>query len=92
MEIAEFSEVESGGLSGFRVVHQIDWADPLVIEAYMDTSVTMSTFVQVNVTPPDTVVGIRRMDGYMVYASGVMPEDSLRALMSRLVVGERPSN
>ena len=90
MEIDEFSEVEAGGRTGFRVVHLLDWANPLVIEAYRDTTVTMSTFIQVNVTPPDTVVGIRRMDGYMVYASGVMPEDSLRALMARLVVGERP--
>jgi hypothetical protein len=92
MAIDEFSEVESDGRPGFRVVHLLDWADPLVIEAYRDTTVTMSTFVQVNVTPPDTVVGIRRMDGYMVYASSVMPEDSLRSLMSRLVVGERPPN
>jgi hypothetical protein len=52
----------------------------------------MSTFIQINVTPPDTVVGVRRMDGFMVYASGVMPEDSLRSLMSRLVEGERPPN
>lgn len=92
MEIAEFSEVESGGRAGFRVVHLLDWADPLVIEAYSDPAVTMSTFIQVNVTPPDTVVGIRRLDGYMVYASGVMPEDSLRSLMSRLAEGERPPN
>ncbi len=92
MEIDEFSEVESGGRAGFRVVHLLDWADPLVIEAYSDPAVTMSTFIQVNVTPPDTVVGIRRLDGYMVYASGVMPEDSLRSLMSRLVEGERPPN
>ncbi len=92
MNIDEFSEVEAGGRSGFRVVHLLDWADPFVIEAYRDSTVTMSTFVQVTVTPPDTVVGIRRMDGYMVYASSVMPEDSLRSLMSRLVVGERPPN
>jgi hypothetical protein len=92
MEIDEFSEVESGGRAGFRVVHLLDWADPLVIEAYPDPAVTTSTFIQVNVTPPDTVVGIRRLDGYMVYASSVMPEDSLRSLMSRLVEGERPPN
>jgi len=92
MGIDELSEIEAGGRTGFRVVHLLDWADPLVIEAYRDTTVTMSTFIQVTVTPPDTVVGIRRMDGYMVYASSVMPEDSLRSLMSRLAVGERPPN
>ena len=41
--------------------------------------------VLVNVTPPDTVVGILRLPDYMVYASGIMPEDSLRVLMDLLV-------
>jgi len=90
MEIDEISEVESDGRPGFRVVHLLDWADPLIIEAYRDTSVSMSTFIQVTVTPPDTVVGVRRIDGYLVVASGQMPEDSLRSLMTRLTEGERP--
>ena len=89
LTIDEISEIEYRGLAGYRVVHLLDWGDPIVIEAYRDTTVTLSTRIQVNVTPPDTVVGIRRLDGYMVYASGVMPEDSLRSLMSRLVEGER---
>ncbi len=90
LEVDEVSEVESDGRTGYRVVHLLDWSDPLVIEAYRDTTVRMSTYVQIDVTPPDTVVGIRRLDGYMVYASAVMPEDSLRSLMSRLSEGERP--
>jgi hypothetical protein len=89
LAIEEISEIEYRGLAGYRVVHLLDWGDPIVIEAYRDTTVTLSTRIQVDVTPPDTVVGIARLDGYMVYASGVMPEDSLRSLMSRLVVGER---
>ena len=87
--IEEISEIEYRGLPGYRVVHLLDWGDPIVIEAYRDTSVTLSDRIQVNVTPPDTVVGIRRLEGYIVYASGVMPEDSLRSLMLRLVEGER---
>jgi len=87
--IDEISEIEYRGLPGYRVVHLLDWGDPIIIEAYRDTSVTLSDRIQVNVTPPDTVVGIRRLEGYMVYASGVMPEDSLRSLMFRLVEGER---
>ena len=47
--------------------------------------------IVVNVTPPDTLVGIVRMERHMVYASAVIPEDSLRALMSRLVERE-PAN
>ena len=92
MAIDEISEIEYSGRPGYRVVHLLDWGDPIVIEAVRDTSVTSSTFIQVTVTPPDTVVGIRRLDGYMVYASGVMPEDSLRSLMLRLVEGQSPSN
>ena len=87
--IEEISEIEYRGLPGYRIVHLLDWGDPIVIEAYRDTSVTLSDRIQVNVTPPDTVVGIRRLEGYIVYASGVMPEDSLRSLMFRLVEGER---
>ena len=89
LPIAEISEIEFRGLAGYRVVHLLEWGNPIFIEAYRDTTVRLSTYIQVDVTPPDTVVGIRRLDGYMVYASGVMPEDSLRSLMSRLVEGER---
>ncbi len=79
-----------GVRAGFRVVQSLDWSDsPLVIESYRDTSITRRSQVTVNVTPPDTVVGILRLEGYMVYASGIMPEDSLRSLMSRLVEGEQ---
>ncbi len=84
-------EVESQGRAGHIVVQLLDWADPITIESYLlpgDTTGAPQTGPpQVTVTPPDTVVGIMRFNGYEVIASGVMPEDSLRSLLSRLVEG-----
>lgn len=84
-------EVESQGRAGHRVVQLLDWADPITIESYRlpdDTTDEPQTGpLRVTVTPPDTVVGIMRFNGYQIFASGVMPEDSLRSLLSRLVEG-----
>lgn len=84
-------EVESQGRAGHRVVQLLDWADPITIESYLlpgdTTGAPQTRPPQVTVTPPDTVVGIMRFNGYQVIASGVIPEDSLRSLLSRLVEG-----
>ena len=84
-------EVESQGRAGHRVVQLLDWADPITIESYLlpddTTGAPQTGSPRVTVTPPDTVVGIMRFNGYQVSASGVMPEDSLRSLLSRLVEG-----
>ena len=83
--------VESQGRPGHIVVQLLDWTDPITIESYLlpddTTGASQAEPLRVTVTPPDTVVGIMRFNGYQVSASGVMPEDSLRSLLSRLVVG-----
>ena len=96
LEILRVTEIEFRGQAGFRVEQLLDWAaDPITIESYpvQDEPTDASAIGQVivNVTPPDTVVGIVRLERHQVYASGVMAEDSLRSLMSRLVERE-PSN
>jgi tetratricopeptide (TPR) repeat protein len=91
LEIESIFEAEYQGRAGFRVVHVLGSGDPFTIESYADPAGPAGTGqVTVNTTPPDTVVGILRMDGYLVIASGVMPEDSLRTLMGLLVEGEPP--
>jgi len=94
LTIESVSEAQYQGRAGFRVVHLLDSGDQFTVESYplgADTvNVPRSGRVTVNVTPPDTVVGILRWESYLVFASGVMPEDSLRALMARLSVGARP--
>ncbi len=84
-------EVESQGRAGHRVVQLLNWADPITIESYLlpddTTAASQAGPLRVTVTPPDTVVGIMQFNGYQVSASGVMPEDSLRSLLSRLVEG-----
>lgn len=91
LEIESVREATYQGRVGYRVVHLLDSGDTFTVESYGDTTAGPGTGrITVNTTPPDTVVGILRMDGYLVIASGVVPEDSLRALMARLVEGERP--
>ena len=84
-------EVESQGRAGHIVVQLLDWADPITIESYLSpddtTGASQAEPISITVTPPDTVVGIMRFNGYQVSASGVMPEDSLLSLLNRLVVG-----
>jgi hypothetical protein len=84
-------EVESQGRAGHIVVQLLDWADPITIESYLlpddTTGASQAEPIRITVTPPDTVVGIMRFNGYQVSASGVMPEDSLLSLLNRLVVG-----
>ena len=88
LEIESVTEVELRGQPGFRVVQLLDSGSHLTIESYPDTLRSFAGRVRVIVTPPDTVVGIWRMRTHLVYASGVMPEDSLRALMDLLVVAD----
>lgn len=88
LEISSVSETVLRGQPGFRVVHLLDSGDEFTIESYPDTLRARDGNIQVVVTPPDTVVGILRMRTHMVYASGVMPEDSLRTLMALLVVAD----
>ncbi len=91
LQIRSQVAVESQGRPGHIVVQLLDWADPITIESYLllddTTGAAQAGPLRVTVTPPDTVVGIMRFNGYQVSASGVMPEDSLRSLLSRLVVG-----
>lgn len=91
LQIQSQVAVESQGHPGHIVVQLLDWADPITIESYLlpdDTAgASQAGPLRVTVTPPDTVVGVMRFNGYQVSASGVMPEDSLRSLLSRLVGG-----
>ncbi len=91
LQIQSQVAVESQGRPGHIVVQLLDWADPITIESYLlpddTTGASQTGPLRVTLTPPDTVVGIMRFNGYQVSASGVMPEDSLRSLLSRLVEG-----
>jgi hypothetical protein len=95
LAIASVTEIEYRGQSGYRVVHLLNSGGVFTVESFpTGTDARPSGNVGrivVNVTPPDTLVGIVRMERHMVYASAVIPEDSLRALMSRLVERE-PAN
>ncbi len=94
LAIQSVSAATYQGRAGFRVVHLLGSGDQFTVESYAmgtDTARAPRTGrVTVNVTPPDTVVGILRWENYIVFASGVMPEDSLRTLMARLTEGARP--
>ena len=95
LAIASVTEIEYRGQSGYRVVHLLNSGGVFTVESFpTGTDARPSGNVGrivVNVTPPDTLVGIVRMERHMVYTSAVIPEDSLRALMSRLVERE-PAN
>ena len=95
LAIASVTEIEYRGQSGYRVVHLLNSGGVFTVESFpTGTDARPSGDVGrivVTLTPPDTLVGIVRMERHMVYTSAVIPEDSLRALMSRLVERE-PAN
>jgi hypothetical protein len=92
LEIREITESSYQGRLGFRVVQVLQSGELFIMESYRDTTISGTGRVTVLQTPTDTIVGIVRLQGYEVIASCVMPEDSLRSLMSRLVEGVRPPN
>ncbi len=89
LPIESITEATYQGRSGFRVVHLLESDELFTVESYRDTTISGSGRVTILATPSDTIVGIVRLEGYEIIASCVMPEDSLRSLMSRLVEGER---
>ena len=89
-------EAEYQGRRGFRVVHLLDSGAEFIVESYPVDTVAASTYrvgtVIISAVPPDTTVSIVRHDErYLVFASGVVPEDSMRVLMALLRIRE-PSN
>jgi len=95
LAIESVTEIEYRGQVGYRVVHLLDSGVALTVESFpTGTDATPSENIGrivVNVTPPDTVVGVARLRRHIVYASAVIPEDSLLAFMSRLAERD-PSN
>jgi hypothetical protein len=80
---------EFRGLQGFRVVHMLDSVAEFIVESYPVDSTSAASYplgtVIVSVVQPDTSVSIVRYDErYLVFASGVVPEDSMRVLLGRL--------
>lgn len=80
------------GQQGFRVVHTLDSLSELIIESYPVDSAAAASYpigtVIVNAVPPDTSVSIVRFDErYLVFASGVVPGDSMRVLIGLLRIG-----
>jgi hypothetical protein len=94
--IQSVTEVEFRGQRGYRVVHLLDSGTEFVVESFpVDTGSArrypLGTVVT-NLVPPDTTVSIVRFDErYLVFASGVVPEDSVRVLLGRLRVRESPN-
>jgi len=96
LTILSVVEIEFRGQSGFRVVHLLDSGAEFIVESFPVDSNTARSYplgtVIMNVIPPDTTVSIVRFDErYLVFASGVAPRDSVRALIDLLRVQE-PSN
>jgi len=94
LAIASVIEIEYRGRSGYRVLHPLHTGGMLTVESFPTAAATPSSNVgriAVRLTPPDTLVGIVRLERHTVYASAVIPEDSLRVLMSRLMENG-PSN
>lgn len=96
LTILSVDEIEFRGQSGFRVVHLLDSGAEFIVESFPVDSNTARSYplgtVIMNVIPPDTTVSIVRFDErYLVFASGVAPQDSVRALIDLLRVRE-PSN
>lgn len=86
LAVQSVAESELRGVAGYRVVHNLGRLGELTIESYPDTSPSnVIGRIRINVTEPDTVLGMVRLPEHMVYASAIMPEDSLRALMQALV-------
>ncbi|UCD23299.1 MAG: hypothetical protein JSW51_09600, partial [Gemmatimonadota bacterium] len=92
LPIRSVTEIEYRGQTGMRVVHPLGPERVLTVESFPAAAAARPDNlgrVVVNLTPPDTVVGIVRMERYLVYTSAVIPEDSLRTLMTRLVEREQ---
>lgn len=93
LEVDEVTPNEYQGRSGFRVVQRLDSGDPLTIESYLlgaDTAgVGRVGNIQIIPTTADTVLGIVRLPNHLVYASGVLPQDSMRTLLGSLVEREQ---
>ncbi len=94
--VRSVSEVEFRGQRGFRVVHLLDSVAEFIVESYSVDSSSANSYplgtVIVNTVPPDTTVSIVRFDEeYLVFASGLVSEDSARVLIGLLRV-RAPSN
>ncbi|MFQ5703618.1 MAG: hypothetical protein ACE5HT_06320 [Gemmatimonadales bacterium] len=93
LPIREMFETEYQGAPGFRVVQMLDSLTPFTIESYPAPTTAPGPSrvgrLVVNATAGDTVVGVLRLETHMVYASGVVSEDSLRVLMTKLVEGKK---
>ena len=93
--IARLIEIEYRGRTGYRVLHPLNLGGVLTVESFPTGAAVPPSGnvgrISVTLTPPDTLVGIVRLRRHTVYASAVIPEDSLRLLMSRLTEN-RPSN
>jgi len=89
LTVRAVAPAEFRGLQGFRVVHMLDSVAEFIVESYPVDSTSAASYplgtVIVSVVQPDTSVSIVRYDErYLVFASGVVPEDSMRVLLGRL--------
>ena len=95
LPIAGVIEIEYRGRTGYRVLHPLNSGGVLTVESFPTGAAAPPSSnvgrISVTLTPPDTLVGIVRLERHTVYASAVIPEDSLRLLMSRLTENG-PSN
>lgn len=93
IELEEVTPTMYQGRSGFRAVQRLESGDELTIESYFlgaDTAgIGPIGRIQIFPTAGDTVLGIVRTPSHLVYASGVLPQDSLRRLLGRLVEREQ---
>lgn len=89
LAIEEVMPAELRGQSGFRVVQRLATGGVVTVESYEMPDTARATAIgRINVTVAgDTAVAVVRLARHIVYASAVLPGDSLQQLLrDRLVV------
>ncbi len=88
LDVSEMSPSQYLGRSGYTVMQLLDSGAPFKIDSYLigddSSGVPRVGFINVVPTETDTLVGVVQFEGYVIYASAPLPEDSLRALLGQL--------